>query len=83
MKFKIGDLVKVKPNSPIYDRLKDTNSLAIVMQSARLMYVFDQEHVDTLREFWAYTLLIEGETHCNIPEEGLEIFENEDEEDFE
>ena len=35
------------------------------------MYVHDWEDEDILKEFWAYDIIIEGQTFENVPEEGL------------
>lgn len=70
MKFEIGDLVKVTTNSPLFG-VVDSQSIGIVAKHARLMYVHDCSDSDTIKEFWAYDVIIEGRTFENVPEEGL------------
>lgn len=80
MKFKISDLVKFRPNSPIYSILSNKSVFGLITRSARLMYVHDWEDKEVLKEFWAYDILIEGQIFKNVPEEGLEKLKNENEE---
>ena len=52
------------------------------------MYVHDWEadlrEEEVIKEFWAYDVVIEGQTFKNVPEETLvELIKNEDEEDTE
>lgn len=35
------------------------------------MYLHDWEDREVLKEFWAYDIIIEGQTFKNVPEEGL------------
>lgn len=74
MKFTIGDLVKFRPNSPIYSVMHNKHSFGIISRSARLLYVHDWEDTDVFKEFWAYDILVEGQIFKNVPEEGLERF---------
>ena len=80
MKFKIGDLVKIKPCSTIYGIIQDKDSVGIVLKEAVLMFVSDIMDIKT--EYWAYDVIINGKTLRNIPEEVLEEFQNENEENF-
>tara|TARA_B100000287_G_scaffold154238_1_gene145590 strand:- start:1005 stop:1274 length:270 start_codon:yes stop_codon:yes gene_type:complete len=87
-KFTIGDIVEINSDCPVYSVLKNKKSVGIIKKSARLMYIHDWESVpdeeDILKEFWAYDVVIEGQTFKNVPEETLsEFIKNEDEEDTE
>ena len=35
------------------------------------MYIHDWEDGDVIKEFWAYDIIVEGQTFRNVPEEGL------------
>lgn len=56
--------------SPLFGVVKP-QSIGIVSKHARLMYVHDWELEETLKEFWAYDIIIDGQTFENVPEEGL------------
>lgn len=71
VKFSIGDLIKVTSNSPLFSALRSRDSIGIISEPARLMYVHDWEDGDVIKEFWAYDIIIEGQTFKNVPEEGL------------
>ena len=81
MKFEVGDLVRITSNSPLFGVVK-SQSIGIVSKHARLMYVHDWEDEDILKEFWAYDIIIEGQTFENVPEEGLRGISNDNEKDF-
>ena len=70
MRFEVGDLIRVTSNSPLFGVVK-SQSIGIVSRHARLMYVHDWEDKDVIKEFWAYDIIIEGQTFENVPEEGL------------
>ena len=53
--------------------MKDSNSLGIIKGKARLLYVHDWETEDVIKEFWAYDVIVEGQTYENVPEETLKI----------
>ncbi len=87
-KFTIGDIVEISVECPIYNILKDKTSVGIIKRGAKLMYVHDWEAdlkaEEVIKEFWAYDVVIEGQTFKNVPEETLvELMKNEDEEDTE
>ena len=72
-RFEIGDLVCIRVNCPIFPLMKDSNSLGIIKGKARLLYVHDWETEDVIKEFWAYDVIVEGQTYENVPEETLKI----------
>ena len=80
MKFKTGDLVKFKPASTIYGIVVNTLNLGIIVDEAILMYVHDWQPDGDIREYWAYNIVVGDRTFSNVPEEVLEKFENDDEE---
>ena len=80
MKYEKGDLVKFKPSSTIYGIMVKDLNLGIISDEAVLMYVHDWETDGVVRQYWAYTVLVADQTFINVPEEVLEKFENEDEE---
>lgn len=49
----------------------DVESIGIIAKPARLLYLHDWEDQEVLKEFWAYDIIIEGQTFHNVPEEGL------------
>lgn len=71
MKFEIGDLVRITTSSPLFGVVGNPQSIGIVAKPARLMYLHDWEDREVLKEFWAYDIIIEGQTFKNVPEEGL------------
>ena len=71
VKFNIGDLITVTSNSPLFAAIRDRNSIGIIAKPARLMYIHDWEDGDVIKEFWAYDIIVEGQTFRNVPEEGL------------
>ena len=81
-RFNIGDIVYVKPESPLYPTLTSDDSFGIIKGSGRLLYVHDWETEEVLKEFWAYDVIVEGQVFENVPEDGLKVLEeNEDRED--
>lgn len=83
MKFKEGDLVRIKAGTSMHSVLEFASNVCIVVNPAVLMYVHLDEHGNK-KEFWAYEVFIDGRMFKNIPEEILEEFNrNEDEEDTE
>ena len=71
MKFEIGDLVRITSSSPLFGVMVDVESIGIIAKPARLLYLHDWEDQEVLKEFWAYDIIIEGQTFHNVPEEGL------------
>jgi hypothetical protein len=83
MKFREGDLVRIKAGTSMYSILDFASNVCIVVNPAILMYVHLDEHGNK-KEFWAYEIFVDGRRFKNIPEEILEEFNrNEDEEDTE
>lgn len=80
MKFKTGDLIKFKPLSTIYGIVVKELNLGIIIDEAILMYVHEWQTDGDTTEYWAYNVLVGGQTFNNVPEEVLEKFENDDEE---
>ena len=48
-------------------------SFGIIKGRARLLYVHDWETEDVIKEFWAYDVVVEGQTYENVPEETLKM----------
>ena len=82
MKFKTGDLVKFKKLSTIYGIVVKDLNLGIVVGEAILMFVHDWQTDSDASEYWAYNILVDGITFNNVPEEVLEKFENDNEENY-
>ena len=80
MRFNRGDLVRFKPQSTIYGIVVKDLNLGIISDEAVLMYVNDWQPDGVKEEYWAYSVLVGGTTFNNVPEEVLEKFENDDEE---
>jgi hypothetical protein len=81
VKFRTGDLVKFKPSSTIYGVVVSDLNLGIIVNEAILMYVHDFGQEDSIKQYWSYDVLIDGETYRNVPEEVLEKIENDNEKD--
>ena len=69
--FDIGDIVRIKPESPLYPALTNDDSFGIIKSCGRLLYVHDWETEEVLKEFWAYDVIVEGQVFESVPEEGL------------
>jgi len=80
MKFNVGDLVSLNKASTIYGILPTATNIGIIATKAVLMYVHDWEVDGCSREYWAYDILMGEHRFVNVPEEVLEKFENDDEE---
>ena len=74
-RFNIGDIVYVKPESPLHPALESDDSFGIIKGSGRLLYVHDWETEEALKEFWAYDVVVEGRVFENVPEDGLKVLE--------
>ena len=70
-RFKVGDLVYIRPHSPAYPIMACSSSFGIIKREARLLYVHDWETEEVVKEFWAYEVLVEGQIFKNVPEDGL------------
>jgi len=77
-KFKVGDIVEIRPSNPLFEVLKRGVCFGIIKREARLMYIHDWETEEVVKEFWAYDVLVEGEVFKNVPEQGLTRLEEND-----
>lgn len=71
MRFKIGDLIRIKSDTFIYEMLESSSNAGLIVGSAVLMYV-DEDPFGNRQEFWAYDIRMDGKIYKYIPEEVLE-----------
>ena len=78
MKFELGDLVMLKPDTTIYYTLEAASNVGIIVSAAVLMYAHYSPQGGKLK-FYAYDVMFDGQTYKNVPEEVLKGLKNNDE----